>query len=196
MPRTGLSAEELRERAITAALERIRLVGFDKVRLTDVAKSINVSHAALYAHFADKEALLDAVTERWLLKVEKAVGAVASSGGDPVDRIVEWFTTLYGMKRARALDDPEPSRAFDIATATGKPFVVAHLDNLIGQLSRLFSELGALYRGNPEQNAKLVYDATAAFHHPTIVAQTAKHDREPELRQIIGIMLRGLAAHP
>lgn len=192
MPRTGLSADELRERAINVALDRMRLVGFDKVRITDVAKDIGVSHAALYAHFADKAALIDAVTERWLSKVERTVAAVASSQGDPKDRVVEWFVSLYQMKRARALEDPEPNRAFDVATAIDKPFVIAHLSGLIGQLTDLFTEIGTAFAGDPRQNAKLAYNATAAFHHPTIIAQTAQDDREQQLRQILKILFSGM----
>jgi len=190
MPRTGLSAEELRERAIDAALARIRLVGFDKVRLSDVARDIGISHAALYAHFVDKAALLDAVTRRWLSAVEDALAAVASSAAEPEERITEWFVTLYRMKRSRALEDPEPHKAFDIAAALDKPFVVAHLEHMLGELAALFAALGG---GKPRRQAELAYAATAAFHHPTLVAQTARHDREQQLRDIVALLLQGLA---
>ncbi|MBY3465811.1 TetR/AcrR family transcriptional regulator [Rhizobium laguerreae] len=195
MPRTGLTSEELRARATDVALDRIRLVGFDKVRLSDVAKDIGVSHAALYAHFADKSALLDAVTERWLAHVEATGAAVAAGQGEPERRIVEWLVTLYQLERQRALTDPEPHRAFDLAAALSKPFVRSHLDSLIGQLTVLFSESRKL-AGEPTQNAKLIYSATAAFHHPTLISQSAQHDREAELRQIVAVMLSGMASSP
>lgn len=195
MPRTGLSADELKERAIDAALARIRLVGFDKVRLSDVARDIGVSHAALYAHFADKAALLDAVTERWLSRVEDALAAVACLPLEPAQRIVEWLVTLYRMKRSRALADPEPHRAFDVAAALDKPFVVAHLEKLLDQLTRLFAEAGmALGTGDPRRKAGLLYSATAAYHHPTLIAQTAPHDFEPQLRDIVTLLFRGMRA--
>lgn len=195
MPRTGLSAEELKEKAIDAALARIRLVGFDKARLTDIAKDIGVSHAALYAHFADKNALLDAVLGRWLSQSELKLEAVAASGGAPERRIVDWFVALYRMKRAWALDDPEPHRAFDIATALDKPFVVAHLEYLLSQLATLFAEAGpALGAGDAREKASLAYSATAAFHHPTLVAQTARQDLEPQLRNILAHLFRGMKA--
>ena len=63
MPRTGLTASEIKEKAIDLTIEKMRANGFDKVRLTDVAKSLGVSHAALYSHFKDKTALFDAVSE-------------------------------------------------------------------------------------------------------------------------------------
>lgn len=193
MPRTGLNGEELKERAIDAALCRMRLVGYDKVRLIDVAKDIGVSHATLYQHFADKAALLDAVTERWMSEIEQAVSDVAGSDGNPKTRILEWFVVLYKLKRAKSLDDPAPHQAFDVASAHEKAFVIAHLANLIDQLTDLFTELGANSAyGDPNSNAKLMYRATAAFHHPTMIAQLAKEDREQELRQIVQLLFSGM----
>ena len=49
MPRTGLTADQIKERAVEAALVRMREVGFEKVRLTEIAKELGVSHAALRA---------------------------------------------------------------------------------------------------------------------------------------------------
>lgn len=194
MPRTGLSAEEIKTRATDLALTRMRLVGADKVRLTDVAKELGVSHAALYAHFADKTALLDAVIERWMHELGQTLALVASAAGDPTARMVDWLVTLYQTKRQRALNDPEPHRAFDIASALDKPFVVAHLHGLLEQLTGLFREAQAAFGRDAALNARLLYTATAAYHHPTLVAQTAHTDHEPMLRQIIELTLLGMQA--
>jgi AcrR family transcriptional regulator len=192
MPRTGLSAEEIKQRATDVALARMRLLGADKVRITDVAKELGVSHAALYAHFADKSALLDAVTQRWMSELEEELVKTVSAKGDPVMRMIEWLVVLYRMKRQRALDDPEPHRAFDIASALDKPYVVAHLTHLLDQLAGLFAEAGERFDGNAVLNARLLYTATAAYHHPTIIAQSARSDEEQPLRQIAQLILLGM----
>ncbi len=70
MPRTGLTSEQLKAKAIDCAIAQMKLVGFQRVTLSDIAKDLGVSHAALYGHFADKSALFDAVSERWLLKID------------------------------------------------------------------------------------------------------------------------------
>ena len=192
MPRTGLSAEEIKERATDVALARMRLLGVDKVRMTDVAKEMGVSHVALYAHFADKEALLDAVTERWLVHVEQIMAVHVSAPGEPAERMLQWLVALYQLKRQRILSDPEPHRAFDVAVALAKPYVIAHLSKLLGQLADLFSEAGRQFDGNADENARLLYTATAAYHHPTIIAQSAHSDQEPMLRQIVQLTLLGM----
>jgi AcrR family transcriptional regulator len=195
VPRTGLPADQLKMKAIAATLARMRLVGFEKVRLSDVARDIGISHAALYAHFTDKAALLDAVTEQWLCAAKAATVSIGDSHQPAERRIVEWFVRLYQIKRTRALDDPELYRAFDIATALDKPFVIAHLDGLLDQLSELVSKAGLdLGVETPRQTAILLYRATAAFHHPTMIAQTFQDDLETDLRKIVDLLLRGIKA--
>jgi AcrR family transcriptional regulator len=72
MPRTGLSHQELKLAVLDAAEATIRRHGIEKSRLVDVAKSVGVNHALLYRLFADKEALMDAVSERWLGHIDQA----------------------------------------------------------------------------------------------------------------------------
>ncbi|WP_223631617.1 TetR/AcrR family transcriptional regulator [Corallococcus sp. EGB] len=191
MPRTGLSAEQLKEKAIDATLVRVRRDGHDKVRLSDVARDIGVSHAALYPHFADKAALFDAMLERWLRDSTESLAAVTRRSGDAQARIVDWFVTLYRMKRSRALDDPAPFRAFDVASAVEKPFAIAHVKDLLGQLQELLAEAGVK---DAREKADLLFRATAAFHHPTLVTQSAHDDLEPQLRAIVRLMLRGMTS--
>ncbi len=115
MPRTGRTAQETRTRAIDATLAHMRRHGFDRVRLSDVARDLGVSHAALYAHFADKAALLDAVTERWLAETRAALEEVRLRDGEPASGVENCFVTLYRLKRERVRRDPEAHRAFDVA---------------------------------------------------------------------------------
>lgn len=192
MPRTGLPPDQLMKKAIDATLARMRLLGFEKVRLSDVARDIGISHAALYPHFKDKGALLDAVTAQWLQETHAATSAVAHRQGDSEDRIVEWFVTLYRMKRARANEDPELYRAFDIASALDKSFIVTHLQGLLDQLSYLVAQAGLDGGASPKETAKLLYRATAAFHHPTLIAQKAQDDLEPDLRKIVALLLSAI----
>lgn len=64
MLRTRMTTQEPHTRAIELTLVRMRTNGVEKVRLRDVARKLGVSYTALYAHFADKAELLDAVTEQ------------------------------------------------------------------------------------------------------------------------------------
>ena len=195
MPRIGLSAPTVRAKAIDITLAHMRRHGFDRVRLRDVASELGVSHVALYAHFADKAALLDAVTERWLDEVNAALAAIATSQSLPVDKIRAWFVTFYRLKRERVLRDPELYRAFDAAAQGQKPVIAAHLATLKAQLLALVEgAAGQLGSEGAHEKAALLFEATTSFHHPKLVAERCTEDREAVLLRILDIVLLGFAA--
>ncbi len=64
---------DLRRALIAAAREMIEADGVGQLSLRKVARSANVSHAAPYHHFKDKEALLAAVAEEGFVDLRAAV---------------------------------------------------------------------------------------------------------------------------
>ena len=195
MPRTGLTAEDIREKAIDATLAKMREVGFEKVRLTDIARKLKVSHAALYSHFKDKSDLLDAVSERWLLTLDKTLESICCQRKDPCEKIHAWALAIHRAKIEKVSHDPELYRAFDMAAVQSKPFVKLHLETMHRQLLGLVKEAIAkrgLRDVNPESMTKIILEATAGFHHPRLVAQHIGKKRGPLLRQVIDSMLKGL----
>ena len=195
MPRTGKTAEETRASAIDTTLALIRKHGFEKVRLVDIAKELGVSHAALYAHFTDKAALLDAVTERWLSETNAVLDKVCRSQKDPRQKIQDWFVQMYQVKRKRVLYDPELYRAFDVAAATKKPYVIAHLAKVNQQLIELVKEAsGTLGTDTPQRQATILFEATSAFHHPKLMGEHFKENREALLKRILNAVMVGMSA--
>ena len=194
MPRTGLTTEEIRDKAIDAALARMREHGFEKVRLSDVARALDISHAALYAHFANKAALLDAVTERWLNETDARLQALCLIDDEPLRKIRAWFVMSYRLKRARVSQDPELYRAFDVAAALKKPYVAAHLATANRQLVELVEEAAAALGGaSPQEHATILFEAMTAFHHPTLMSEHAGEDREPLLERVLDAVLIGMS---
>lgn len=195
MPRTGLNAEEIREKAIDATLAKMREVGFDKVRLTDIAKELKVSHAALYSHFKDKSDLLDAVSEVWLQRLDEKLETICTGKKDPCEKIHAWSLHLHRAKVEKIRHDPEPYKAFDMAADQLKPFIQHHLENMHRQMLGLVTEAVTKRRlrtADPETMTRVIAESTAAFHHPRLVAQHIHEKREPLLREVLDSVLRGL----
>ena len=195
MPRTGLSQEELKERALDAAEAEIRKGGALRVRLTDVAREVGVSHAALYKLFDDREALLDAVSARWLERIDLELEEIAGSARPPLQRLRAWFLALHRYKREKVLADPQLYAAFDLAAQRTRPFVQSHLENSKRQLERMVAAAraeGLLRCKSTPAGARLLYLGTAAFHHPRMVLQGLHEDREPDLRAVLDALLEGL----
>ncbi|WP_194098356.1 TetR/AcrR family transcriptional regulator [Marivivens aquimaris] len=191
MPRTGLSQEELRERALEVTLAQLRKVGSEKLRLVDVAKAMDVKHTSLYPHFANKAALVDAVTAKWLLESEEALAKVCALDLPARERVEQWFMTRYTMNRDRALNDAEVFHAYNLASDAKQPAVVHHLAALRQQMADLMHELG--YEGDTAmERARLILRAMVFFIHPAMIAGHAEEDHSAHLRETLDCLLNGM----
>lgn len=195
MPRTGLTPSEIQDKAVEIAIDQMRAKGFEKVRLVDVAKEMGISHAALYSHFQDKTALLDAVSERWLVGLDQLQDLLVAEKKDPLQKIRTWFLNLHRMKLEKVKLDPELYKAFDMAAEESKPFIQTHLSNMHHQMSKLVMEAmeqKKLKKRDVNLVTEILISAGTAFTHPKLVAQHFEEDREPLLLQTMDAVLKGL----
>lgn len=84
----GARGHEARERVLRSAERLVAMRGFDRVRLSDVARAAGVSIGSLQHHFETRERLL---REAFLWSAEQHVrewAAAADRGGDPWERLV------------------------------------------------------------------------------------------------------------
>jgi AcrR family transcriptional regulator len=195
MPRTGLTADQIKEKAIEATLRKMREVGFEKVRLTDIAKELKVSHAALYTHFKDKSDLLDAVSKIWLHKLDETLESICRQRKEPGEKMQAWALAIHRAKLKKVRLDPELYNAFDLASQQLKPFVQCHLETLHRQLLELVKEaIDKKQLANVDSDAmtKIIEAAVLAFHHPRLVALYIDEQREYLLYQVLDSVLKGL----
>jgi AcrR family transcriptional regulator len=104
MPRKKYHHGDLKNALIRAGMEIISKEGLGGLSLRKVAKKAGVSHAAPYAHFADKQALIAAIsTEGHHRLHDQIASAVAAHEGNPQRILVEvgWSYVQF------ALSDPQ-----------------------------------------------------------------------------------------
>lgn len=197
MVRRIYSDEELRDRAVAAAEELLRRLGPQKTRLVDVAKAIKVSHSVLYRVFPDREALMDAVSARWLNRIDDELGEIAASDDPPDQRLRRWFHHLHHLKTAKFAQDPELWANYDIGAARTSPTVCGHLSIIRGQVAAILQAGIAIGMFPPidiETGVDLFFNATMAFHHPRLVVEEGARERREALDRILDLMLDGLKA--
>lgn len=196
MPRTGLSSQEVQEKAIRIAVENIRRHGIEKFRLSDIARRLKVSHTALYNHFPDKAALLDLISERWLNRIDASLDEVARRDLPPRKLIVAWFLEYHRLKLGKVLTDPEIFKTLNLAEEANKPFIFEHLRTMHGQLLFLLEKAvaaGELQVASPETAARILEEATLPFLHPRFVWEHKEEQREALLEQVVAAILAGLS---
>lgn len=102
--------------------------GAEDVSLREVARAVGVSATALYRHFPDKTALLEALSEEGFARLAAAQGAaMAAEAEDQVDRLnamgrayVRFALAEPGLFRLMFTHAPrEDAMTVDLATAHG-----------------------------------------------------------------------------
>ena len=184
------------ERILVAAEEVLRRYGPAKANVVDVARALGVSHGSVYRHFGSKAALRDAVTERWLASISEPLEAVAGEETPARERLGRWLDLLVGSKRKKALDDPELFATYIELTAGAREVVKAHVQTLVGQLTRIISDgvqRGDLEVRDPSAAARAVFDATARFHNPIHAPEWSEPGVDAAYEGVRTLVLAGLA---
>ncbi len=128
------------ERILDAAERQLRQHGVDKLTVVDVARSLGMSHANVYRHFASKAALRDALVRRWLGTITAPLAAIAERPGPAAERLQSWFLALADAKRRKVLDDPELFAAYYAAGEEAREVIDDHLAENRRHLSRIVQD--------------------------------------------------------
>ncbi len=161
----------LRDTLLAEAERTLREQGVEQLSLRDLARQAGVSHAAPRRHFADRQALLDALAEAGFARLADEVAAAVEDAGpdfrarlratgatyvrfateDPA--LMElMFTAKNASKSGEAAGQTAPSGG--VAEGAGRLFTI------VGELIREGQLTGQLPPGDPER-LRLLFMATA-----------------------------------
>ena len=85
----------LRATLLAEAERTLRDQGIDQLSLRDLARQAGVSHAAPRRHFADRQALLDALAELGYLRLGDEMRAAIDAAGDDLEARLRAAATAY-----------------------------------------------------------------------------------------------------
>ena len=100
----GYHHGDLKNALIAAGVKILAREGASGLGLRNVAKEAGVSHSALYAHFADKQALVAAISTEGLKQLSSTIEeGLAARKGEPAALLVEISLSYLRF----ALDEPD-----------------------------------------------------------------------------------------
>lgn len=186
------------QRILDTAEALLRRHGAEKANVVDVARALHMSHGNIYRHFANKQALINAVALRWLHAVVRPLEAITSDRTRPAsERLRAWFETLCEIKKRKVLDDPELFRVHHSIIEHAPKIVEEHITTMHDQVSRIIAD--GVTDGDfspqiqPTQAARAFLQATAPFHHPALLLQGTPATDE-DARVLFDLILAGLGA--
>jgi AcrR family transcriptional regulator len=108
-------AKRNRDRIVEVARDVFREKGYD-APLDEVAKRAGVGAGTLYRHFPTRDALLDAIMQSWVDRVNEAADKTLAFEGSDRDLLISWLETYAGLislhkggpaKITSAMGDPD-----------------------------------------------------------------------------------------
>nr|WP_276316242.1 TetR family transcriptional regulator [Paenibacillus artemisiicola] len=182
---------------LDAAEGALRKFGLAKTNMSDVARALGVSHAALYRHYENKAALRLAVVERWMGGVFEPLGAVLAEEAPPETKLYRWLSALREFKRERARQDPELFAMYAALVAETAGALEGHARLLAEQLAGIIeagAASGAFVCKDARQAAAGVFYAFTRFHHAAHAAEWDTPESEAGFEAVWQLTLRGLGA--
>jgi AcrR family transcriptional regulator len=181
-----------KEIILNATEEVIRRFGPDKANISDVAKSLKVSHAAIYRYYNGKTALWNAVTERWLTHLHAPSNDILKEDSPADIKLYHLLEDFAEAKRLSAINDPEMFANY-IKLASNSMEVIERVKedgiNLIEKIVVQGIAEGIFFVESSHQAASSVYLATSAFIHPNSFEDP---DRKQKIDSVVNLLLRGL----
>jgi AcrR family transcriptional regulator len=181
-----------KETILNATEEVIRRFGPDKANISDVAKSLKVSHAAIYRYYNGKIALWNAVTERWLTRLHAPSDQILKEDSPADIKLCHLLENFAEAKRLSAINDPEMFANYIKLASNSMEVIEKAIDDGINRIEKIIVQgiaEGIFFTESSHQAAMSVYLATSVFIHPNSFEDP---DRRQNIKSVINLLLRGL----
>ncbi|OYD51343.1 TetR/AcrR family transcriptional regulator [Acidovorax kalamii] len=205
---------DLKSTLLAYALEQMEGAGLDGLSMREMAKAVGVSHTAAYRHFADKQALLDAMAEQGFEALRQASSeAIAAAQGSPDRLLASGLAYVqFGRQHPRQL-----AHMFGAAArATAPPRLRAVAADLFNDLQTLVAEgqqHGSFRTGDPRALAHACWAMVhglallqgghllgqppgvgAEIGSPTAAPLSPDHAASQQTRAALQVLMQGLLA--
>ncbi|GFZ33194.1 hypothetical protein CSC2_37200 [Clostridium zeae] len=181
-----------KEIILNAAEEVIRRFGPEKANISDVAKSLKVSHAALYRYYNGKADLWNAVTERWLSNLHATSKGILKEDTPADIKLFRLLEDFAEAKRRSSINDPEMFANYLKLAQSSMDVIEKSIEAGINSIKEVIEQgiaEGIFYVEFPKQAAVAVYLATSAFIHPNSFEAA---NRKQNIESVVNLLIRGL----
>lgn len=144
---------------VDAALDALRDVGLEGIAVERLAERLDVTKGSFYAHFSNRDELVDAALERWEARDIAHVDEVLPDGMEPRDALRRLLDEMFG--------DYDAGKLYAGICAAGadplvSPYALAHLLRKVELLAGLYRRAG-LTKTEAHCRAELTYTAFIGY---------------------------------
>jgi AcrR family transcriptional regulator len=185
-----------RELIAETARAHLRRFGEDRMTIIGIARALGMSHANIYRYYSDKTAIIEAVLDRWLDRVENLIEELAAREGTAAERIEAVVIELHRRRRAKFQQEPELYESFRRVIVSRSDAVAkrqAKIAAVFAQLIQQGIDDGEFRPVDPAEAATVLEDATAFFLHPAVMPSALHNRGEERARNVVRHVLAGFA---
>lgn len=195
MARPNTDIEAGREELLDHVEALIQQRGGVTVTLAELAAAANMSPANLYRFFENKEALYEAVAERWFVPKIRIMEEVVASDLPVRDKLYQFFSRRFALMRDNFERDPVLFQSYNDLGREHLDIVIGFVNLADHYQAMLISE--AMSEGHfagltIDEAVSLVNLMIQPFCNPDLIPQLHGRATEAKLGLIVDAMLDGL----
>lgn len=174
----------------------IRARGAHEIGLSELGSAAGVPTALVARHFADRQALYEAIAERWFSDITAAMEAVVASDLPVRDKMVAFFTRRMEIKLARLDEDAALFRSYLALGDANHGLIDGYIDLAGHYLSVIVSEAMAegYFAGRTiDELVPLIELMTVAVCDPHMLLEHRDRASEETVRRIVDVIFAGLS---
>ena len=185
--------DDKRQRILEAARKRFRYYGVRKTTMQEIARDAGVAVGTLYLYFKDKDELLVAGTEEYVIRHRRQAEAILSSDASAADKLRRYVLDRFRASQAtrtggyrhaaellREVLRVRPERRVEEGRMMSEYFV---------RILRLGMENGELHTDNPERDSR-VFLLSLAFLFQNTKDEQAPTPTEEDALLVVDWFLR------
>jgi AcrR family transcriptional regulator len=185
--------DDKRQRILEAARRRFRYYGVKKTTMQEIARDAGVAVGTLYLHFKDKDDLLVACTEEYVVRHRRQAESILASDAPAANKLRRYLLDRFRATQAtRAGGDRHaadltrevlrvrPERRLDEGRMMMEYFI---------RILRLGMETGEFHADDPERDARVLL-LSLAFLFPSALDERAYVPKEEDLLLVVDWFLR------
>jgi len=191
--------KDTRALILETARLHLRRFGEDKMTIVGIARTLGMSHANVYRYFSSKTALVEAVLDAWLGRVQTRLDGIAGREGSAAERIEALVIEIHRRRRARFQQEPELFESFRRVIVSRSDAVARREEKIASVFRQLLEEGiadGEFRAVDPVEAATVLEDATAFFLHPAVMPSAVSNRGEERARNVVRHVLASFATEP
>ena len=196
-PQVRSKPEDTRARIMDTAEALFRRLGYAKTAVADIAAELEMSPANVYRFFPSKNAIVEAICQRFLADIDRKAWAVARSKGPAGQRIERLILEILSYHKENLLTEQRVNDIVLVAIEHNWDHIRAHKDalrNVVELILRDGIEAGEFEAVDPRATAELILRSVVVFTHPVLIGQCLQdgEDLETEARESVRFLLQAI----